>query len=87
LEREHCFVEPKKQRSVKTTMSADEEDSANKMSGGNNAFEEGMSRASGFLDKAFRSCAADPKGSVHRAWGISLIFVLLYFVMSVIESE
>jgi hypothetical protein len=45
-----------------------------------------LHRAHGVLGWLFGSCAADPKGSIHRAWGISLIFVLLYFVLSVVES-
>lgn len=44
-------------------------------------------RANGVLDKVFGSCADDPKGSVHRAWGVSLLFVLLYFAISIAESE
>lgn len=47
----------------------------------------GVESANGFLNKLFSSCAEDPKGSVHRAWGISLIFVVVFFVISVIESE
>ena len=49
-----------------------------------NAWQE---RASGLLDQTFGSCADDPVASVHRAWGISLIFILLYFCLSVMESE
>lgn len=45
------------------------------------------SHKSGILAKLFASCAPDPRGSVHRAWGISLLFVVLYFVLAVIESE
>jgi len=44
-------------------------------------------RATGILDRMFGSCADDPAGSIHRAWGISLIFVLLYFCLSIVESE
>jgi hypothetical protein len=44
-------------------------------------------RANRVLEKVFGSCADDPKGSVHRAWGISLIFVLVYFILSIFESE
>lgn len=44
-------------------------------------------RASGVLDRLFGSCADDPVASVHRGWGISLIFILLYFFLSVLESE
>jgi hypothetical protein len=47
----------------------------------------GVESANGFLNKLFSSCAEDPKGSVHRAWGISLIFVVIFFIVSVIESE
>jgi hypothetical protein len=47
----------------------------------------GVESANGFLSKLFSSCSEDPKGSVHRAWGISLIFVVLFFIVSVIESE
>jgi hypothetical protein len=41
----------------------------------------------GILSKLFRSCSADPRGSVHRAWGISLLFVVLYFTLAILESE
>jgi hypothetical protein len=47
----------------------------------------GVDSANGFLTKMFSSCSEDPKGSVHRAWGISLIFVVVFFIVSVIESE
>lgn len=46
-----------------------------------------MSTFKKVLSRMFGSCASDPKGSVHRAWGISLLFVVLYFVVAVIESE
>ena len=41
----------------------------------------------GILHKMFASCAPDPRGSVHRAWGISLLFVVLYFSLSIFESK
>ena len=44
-------------------------------------------RASGVLGRMFESCADDPVSSVHRAWGVSLIFVLLYFCLSIVESK
>ena len=50
-------------------------------------YDRGLSAANGILSKLFSSCADEPKGSVHRAWGISLIFVILYFVISIFESE
>lgn len=39
------------------------------------------------LSKLFSSCSDDPKGSVHRAWGVSLIFLVVYFILSVFESK
>ena len=45
------------------------------------------SPSGGFLGRLFESCASDPRGSVHRGWGVSLIFVLLFFVIAVIESK
>jgi len=44
-----------------------------------------VSKNNGILDKIFLSCAPDPKGSVHRAWGISLLFVVVYFSLSIFE--
>lgn len=54
--------------------------------GNQSHFDRGVSSANGLLARVFSSCDADPKGSVHRAWGISLIFIVLYFVMAIIES-
>jgi hypothetical protein len=42
-------------------------------------------RKNGILNKMFASCAPDPRGSVHRAWGISLLFVVVYFSLSIFE--
>ena len=47
----------------------------------------GMNVFKRLLGRMFGSCASDPKGSVHRAWGISLLFVVVYFVVAIIESE
>jgi hypothetical protein len=47
----------------------------------------GMSAIKRVLGRLFGSCASDPKGSVHRAWGISLLFLVLYFSVSIIESK
>jgi len=44
-------------------------------------------RQNGVLGKVFGSCAGDPRGSVHRAWGVSLLFILLYFILAILESE
>lgn len=39
------------------------------------------------LSRLFDSCSDDPKGSVHRAWGVSLIFLVVYFVLAIVESK
>lgn len=39
------------------------------------------------LNKLFSECSPDPRGSVHRAWGISLLFVVMYFALSIFESK
>ncbi|EEC48567.1 predicted protein [Phaeodactylum tricornutum CCAP 1055/1] len=48
-------------------------------------YDRGVRATNGFLSKVFVSCAGDPKGSVHRAWGLSLLFAVLFFVLSVVE--
>jgi hypothetical protein len=47
----------------------------------------GAADKNGILSALFSSCSPDPRGSVHRAWGISLLFVVLYFVLSVFERK
>mmetsp|Transcript_38443 Transcript_38443/g.43890 ORF Transcript_38443/g.43890 Transcript_38443/m.43890 type:complete len:238 (+) Transcript_38443:545-1258(+) len=37
------------------------------------------------MSRLFVSCSDDPKSSVHRAWGVSLLFLVLYFIVSIIE--
>ena len=46
----------------------------------------GSVAAGDFMSRLFGSCSEDPKGSVHRAWGLTLIFLLIFFVVSVFES-
>ena len=41
----------------------------------------------GILSKLFSSCDGDPQGSVHRAWGITLLFIVIFFVLAFIEGE
>ena len=41
----------------------------------------------GILSKMFSSCAEDPQGSVHRAWGITLLFIVIFFIMAFVEGE
>lgn len=46
-----------------------------------------MMKKNAVLTKLFSSCSPDPRGSVHRAWGISLLFVVFYFALSIFESK
>lgn len=41
----------------------------------------------GILSKMFSSCAEDPQGSVHRAWGITLLFIVIFFIMAFFRSS
>jgi hypothetical protein len=49
-------------------------------------YERSYAAANGCLSRLFSSCSDDPRGSIHRAWGVSLLFILAYFVVSVVES-
>ena len=46
----------------------------------------GSVAAQDFMTRVFGSCSDDPKGSVHRAWGLTLIFLVMFFVASLFES-
>mmetsp|Transcript_22261 Transcript_22261/g.46106 ORF Transcript_22261/g.46106 Transcript_22261/m.46106 type:complete len:107 (+) Transcript_22261:1574-1894(+) len=54
---------------------------------GDDRFERAGNHAHGLLSKVFSSCEADAKGSVHRAWGITLLFIAIFFAMAFIEGE
>lgn len=45
-----------------------------------------LHRADGILGKLFGSCSKDPKGSVFRGWIIAVVLILIYFVLSIVES-
>jgi hypothetical protein len=50
-------------------------------------YERSYAAANGCLSQLFSSCSDDPRGSIHRAWGVSLLFILAYFVVSIVESK
>lgn len=39
----------------------------------------------GPLTLLFKSCASDPRGTVHRAWSCSLAFIVIFSIIAVIE--
>uniref|UniRef100_A0A7S4AFL5 MARVEL domain-containing protein n=1 Tax=Pseudo-nitzschia australis TaxID=44445 RepID=A0A7S4AFL5_9STRA len=70
------------QQQQRYTMSDQQEDMANGIASALPATE---TAKFGILNKLFSSCTPDPRGSVHRAWGISLLFVVVYFALSIFE--
>ena len=47
----------------------------------------GQATTNSILNRVFQSCADDPESSIHRAWGLTLIFLLVFFIVTVIESK
>ena len=45
------------------------------------------SASGGILTFLFRSCNPDPKGSIHRAWSVTMLLTLLFFIVAIIEGE
>jgi hypothetical protein len=39
------------------------------------------------FDCLFNSCVADPKGSVHRAWSLTLLLSVIFFIIAIIEGK
>ena len=39
------------------------------------------------LTKLFAPCEDDALGSVHRAWAVTVLFMVIFFVVSVFEGE
>jgi hypothetical protein len=39
------------------------------------------------FDCLFNSCIADPKGSVHRAWSLTLLLSVIFFIIAIVEGK
>ena len=39
------------------------------------------------LNRLFKSCEKDAVGSVHRAWALAVLFMLLFFVFAILEGK
>lgn len=39
------------------------------------------------LKKIFSSCENDALGSVHRAWAVTVLFMVVFFIVAIIEGE
>lgn len=44
-------------------------------------------RGISILTTLFSSCEEDPLGSVHRAWGVTVLLMTLFFAVSIVEGE
>lgn len=47
----------------------------------------GQATTNSIMTRLFASCAEDPKSAVHRAWGLTLILLVVFFIVSIIESK
>mmetsp|Transcript_14159 Transcript_14159/g.18456 ORF Transcript_14159/g.18456 Transcript_14159/m.18456 type:complete len:209 (+) Transcript_14159:135-761(+) len=45
----------------------------------------GEATTTGILNRVFDSCSDNPKASIHRAWGLTLLFLLFFFILSIVE--
>lgn len=39
------------------------------------------------LSKLFMTCENDALGSVHRAWAVTVLFMVVFFIVAIIEGE
>ena len=39
------------------------------------------------LTKLFMTCENDALGSVHRAWAVTVLFMVVFFIVAIIEGE
>ncbi len=39
------------------------------------------------LKRLFATCEQDALGSVHRAWAVTVLFMVLFFIVAIIEGE
>lgn len=39
------------------------------------------------LTKLFMTCENDAMGSVHRAWAVTVLFMVIFFIVAIIEGE
>ena len=47
----------------------------------------GKRKGNPILKKLFASCEDDALGSVHRAWAVTVLFMIVFFFVSIIEGE
>ena len=54
---------------------------------GNSTVNGGKKKENPILKKLFASCESDALGSVHRAWAVTVLFMVLFFIVAIIEGE
>ena len=47
----------------------------------------GGKRGNPILSKLFSTCEKDALGSVHRAWAVTVLFMVVFFIVAIIEGE
>jgi hypothetical protein len=47
----------------------------------------GGKKVNPILKRLFMSCESDALGSVHRAWAVTVLFMVLFFIVAIIEGE
>jgi len=47
----------------------------------------GKRKGNPILKKLFASCEDDALGSVHRAWAVTVLFMVVFFIVSIIEGK
>jgi hypothetical protein len=47
----------------------------------------GGKKANPILKRLFQTCESDALGSVHRAWAVTVLFMIIFFIVAIIEGE
>ncbi|KAL7426842.1 hypothetical protein ACHAXM_000617 [Skeletonema potamos] len=47
----------------------------------------GGKKANPILKRLFQTCESDALGSVHRAWAVTVLFMIIFFIVAIIEAS
>jgi hypothetical protein len=61
--------------------------SSNKRRGASSSMNSNNSSSIPILKQLFVGCEDDAPGSVHRAWAITVLFMVIFFAVSISEGE
>lgn len=54
---------------------------------GNSTVTSARNKDNPILKRLFATCEQDALGSVHRAWAVTVLFMVLFFIVAIIEGE